>query len=359
MVLLGPSGCGKTTVVRSIAGLIEPSMGEIYIDEKLVNNLQPKDRDVSMVFQNYALYPHMSVYDNIAFPLKMRKFTKQQIDNRVRYIAELLEIDDLLFRKPRELSGGQMQRVALGRALIREPKVFLLDEPLSNLDAKLRINMRTEIKKLQKKVGVTTLYITHDQVEAMSMADTIAVMKDGMIQQIGTPLEIYNNPSNIFVAGFVGNPPMNFLNCKLLKSGKGEYYLELANSTIQFRDLDINSSFFSTKDYDGSNSNNHIDENLTIGIRPKDILFLDEDDIQFSGIKIIGEISYYEILGDSSIVEVKTGNNILHVSNVDTTLTKLFASKQVTIGIPYNKIHLFRTNTGERINNALEYTNKA
>jgi multiple sugar transport system ATP-binding protein len=186
MALLGPSGCGKTTVIRCIAGLINPTVGEIYIGDQLVNQLPPKDRDVAMVFQNYALYPHMNVYDNIAFPLKMRKIPKQQIKDKVRNISQLLEIENFLNRKPKELSGGQMQRVALGRALVREPKIFLLDEPLSNLDAKLRTSMRAEIKKLQKKIRITTLYITHDQIEAISMADRIAVMNSGLVQQIGT-----------------------------------------------------------------------------------------------------------------------------------------------------------------------------
>ena len=184
MVLLGPSGCGKTTAIRCIAGLIDPSNGQIYLGNKKVNELSPKDRDVAMVFQNYALYPHMSIHDNIAFPLRMRKKSKSDIEEKVIKMAELLGIKDLLDRKPKELSGGQMQRVALGRALVREPKLFLMDEPLSNLDAKLRTHMRTEIKKLQKKIGITTLYITHDQVEAMSMADRIAIMKNGNIQQI-------------------------------------------------------------------------------------------------------------------------------------------------------------------------------
>ncbi|MGB8102458.1 MAG: ABC transporter ATP-binding protein, partial [Nitrososphaeraceae archaeon] len=194
MVLLGPSGCGKTTVIRCIAGLTNPTDGEIFIGNELVNDLPPKDRDVAMVFQNYSLYPHMNVYDNIAFPLKMRKTERHEIDERVTNIAELLNIRHLLNRKPREISGGQMQRVALGRALVRKPRIFLMDEPLSNLDAKLRTDMRVEIKKLQRKLQITTLYITHDQVEAMSMADNIGVMESGKLQQLCNPDEIYNNP---------------------------------------------------------------------------------------------------------------------------------------------------------------------
>ena len=217
MVLLGPSGCGKTTVLRCIAGLTGITGGEIYIGDELVNKLPPKDRDVAMVFQNYSLYPHMNVYDNIAFPLKMRKTERNQINERVQNIANLLNISNLLNRKPKEISGGQMQRVALGRALVREPKIFLMDEPLSNLDAKLRTDMRVEIKKLQKKVGITTLYITHDQIEAMSMADNIGIMDAGKLLQLDTPQKVYNEPTNLFVAGFIGIPPMNFLQFEIVR----------------------------------------------------------------------------------------------------------------------------------------------
>jgi multiple sugar transport system ATP-binding protein len=195
---LGPSGCGKTTIIRCISGLIDPSDGQIFIDDKLVNGIPPKDRDVAVVFQNYALYPHMTVYDNIAFPLKMRKLSKEEVKDKVIKISQMLGISELLKRKPRELSGGQMQRVALGRALVREPKLFLLDEPLSNLDSKLRIQMRSEIKKLQKRVGVTTIYITHDQTEAMGMADKIVILNEGIIQQVGIE-EVYKKPQNILL----------------------------------------------------------------------------------------------------------------------------------------------------------------
>ncbi|RLE58654.1 MAG: sugar ABC transporter ATP-binding protein, partial [Thermoprotei archaeon] len=202
VVLLGPSGCGKTTTLRLIAGLETPDGGEIWIGDKLVNDLPPKDRDVAMVFQNYALYPHMKVYDNLAFPLRLRKLPKDKIDRKVREVAKLLRIDNLLDRYPRQLSGGQQQRVALGRALVREPHVFLMDEPLSNLDAKLRVYMRAELKRLQRELGITTIYVTHDQAEAMTMADRIVVMNEGKIQQIGTPSELYYKPANLFVAGF-------------------------------------------------------------------------------------------------------------------------------------------------------------
>ena len=211
MVFVGPSGCGKTTSLRMLAGLEDISEGNIYIGDTLVNDALPKDRDIAMVFQNYALYPHMNVYDNLAFGLKMRKVAKPEIDRRVKEAARILGIESLLNRKPKALSGGQRQRVALGRAIVREPKAFLMDEPLSNLDAKLRVQTRAEIAKLHKRLETTIIYVTHDQIEAMTLGDRIVVMKDGLIQQVGTPLEIYDHPDNIFVAGFIGTPPMNFL----------------------------------------------------------------------------------------------------------------------------------------------------
>ncbi|SVB44143.1 uncharacterized protein METZ01_LOCUS196997, partial [marine metagenome] len=211
VVLVGPSGCGKSTTLRMVAGLEEVTSGEIYIDGKLVNDIPPKDRDIAMVFQNYALYPHMTVYQNMAFGLKLRKYPKEEIDDRVREAADILGIQELLERKPKALSGGQRQRVAVGRAIVRKPKVFLFDEPLSNLDAKLRVQMRTEISKLHTRLEATMIYVTHDQTEAMTMGDRIVVMKDGRIQQNDTPLHLYNHPANQFVAGFIGSPSMNFI----------------------------------------------------------------------------------------------------------------------------------------------------
>jgi multiple sugar transport system ATP-binding protein len=211
MVLVGPSGCGKTTTLRMVAGLEEITSGEIHIGERLVNDLPPKDRDIAMVFQNYALYPHMSVYDNMAFGLKMRKFPKPEIEKRVREAAEILGIQELLKRKPRQLSGGQRQRVAVGRAIVRHPQVFLFDEPLSNLDAKLRVQMRVELKRLHERLETTAIYVTHDQVEAMTLGSRVVVMKDGLVQQVGEPMEIYSRPQNRFVAGFIGSPAMNFI----------------------------------------------------------------------------------------------------------------------------------------------------
>jgi multiple sugar transport system ATP-binding protein len=211
LVLLGPSGCGKTTTLRIVAGLERPTSGSVYIGDTLVTEVLPKDRDIAMVFQSYALYPHMTVHDNLAFPLKMRKYSKEKIEEQVNKTADALEMKNLLQRRPKELSGGQRQRVALGRAIVRNPKVFLMDEPLSNLDAKLRVQTRVELKNLQKRIGTTTIYVTHDQAEAMTLADRVAVMKDGMIQQVGPPTEIYAHPANKFVAGFIGSPAMNFL----------------------------------------------------------------------------------------------------------------------------------------------------
>ena len=215
VVLVGPSGCGKSTTLRMVAGLEDISSGELRIDGKLVNDVPPKDRDIAMVFQNYALYPHMTVYDNMAFGLKIRKFPKDKIDQRVKEAARILDIEELLDRKPKALSGGQRQRVAVGRAIVRKPKVFLFDEPLSNLDAKLRVQMRAEISNLHNRLQATMIYVTHDQVEAMTMADKIVVMKFGIIQQIGTPMDLYTKPTNKFVAGFMGSPPMNFMNLEL------------------------------------------------------------------------------------------------------------------------------------------------
>ncbi|MEA2768572.1 MAG: multiple sugar transport system ATP-binding protein, partial [Acetobacteraceae bacterium] len=215
VVLVGPSGCGKTTTLRMVAGLESITSGQVSIDEKVVNELPPMDRDIAMVFQNYALYPHMSVYDNMAFGLKMRKFDKPEIDKRVKVAADILGIQELLKRKPRQLSGGQRQRVALGRAIVRHPQVFLFDEPLSNLDAKLRVQMRVELKKLHERLGTTAIYVTHDQVEAMTLGDRVVVMRDGRVQQVGDPMELYNQPANRFVAGFIGSPAMNFAQVRI------------------------------------------------------------------------------------------------------------------------------------------------
>ncbi len=232
-VLVGPSGCGKSTILRMIAGLEEASDGEIQIGGNVVNEVPPKDRDIAMVFQNYALYPHMSVYENMAFGLKLRGYSKREIESRVKDAAQILNMDHLLSRKPKELSGGQRQRVAVGRAIVRKPKVFLFDEPLSNLDAKLRVQMRTEISKLHDRLQTTMIYVTHDQVEAMTMGDRICVMKDGIIQQLDSPLKLYNDPSNRFVAGFIGSPPMNFIELSLIEKNGTEKGLWLVENGVE------------------------------------------------------------------------------------------------------------------------------
>jgi multiple sugar transport system ATP-binding protein len=342
MVLLGPSGCGKTTVLRCIAGLTDITSGEIYIGEELVNKFPPKDRDVAMVFQNYSLYPHMNVYDNIAFPLKMRKADKNEIKDRVQKIANLLNISNLLKRKPKEISGGQMQRVALGRALVREPKVFLMDEPLSNLDAKLRTEMRVEIKKLQKKVAITTLYITHDQAEAMSMADNVAIMDAGKMLQLGSPQKVYNEPANQFVGSFIGNPPMNFLRFKIVK--EESMFLKLDNENSYEHG---NKSLIEVPAVLAANIERTRHETIILGIRPKDIAVLRNNE-EFDGLKLKGEVTYIELFGDDSIAELKLGQGSLKISNVASQIDNLIIGKEAAFGIKYDKINLF-TSSGERI----------
>jgi multiple sugar transport system ATP-binding protein len=260
LILVGPSGCGKSTTLRMIAGLEEITEGELFIGDKLVNDVAPKDRDIAMVFQNYALYPHMTVYENMAFGLKLRKTTKEEIKRRVEEAARILDIAHLLDRRPKALSGGQKQRVALGRAIVREPKVFLLDEPLSNLDAKLRATMRTELTKLHQKIGTTFIYVTHDQVEAMTMASRIVVMKDGLIQQVDTPQNLYDLPVNLFVAGFMGTPQMNFINGVIEKKGN-DLFFTFANNSLKLPPEKSNES--ELKDYVG--------KEVIGGLRPETI----------------------------------------------------------------------------------------
>jgi multiple sugar transport system ATP-binding protein len=257
VVLVGPSGCGKTTTLRMIAGLEEITGGEIHIGDKLVNDIPPKDRDIAMVFQNYALYPHMNVYDNMAFGLKLRKTPKAEIAKRVNEAAKILDIGELLKRKPKQLSGGQRQRVALGRAIVRNPKVFLMDEPLSNLDAKLRVQMRTEIAKLHKRLNATIIYVTHDQTEAMTMADRIIIMKDGLVQQIGKPQDVYDHPGNMFVAGFIGSPAMNFIDVTVTDS------LTLKHKNFELETFEMQKKAIK--------ENNLVGKDIVLGIRPEDL----------------------------------------------------------------------------------------
>jgi len=331
VVLLGPSGSGKTTTLRMIAGLETPDEGEIYIGDQLVNDLPPKDRDVAMVFQSYALYPHMTVYDNLAFPLKIRKYPRNEIDKKVREVAELLKISHLLNRKPKQLSGGEQQRVALGRALVREPKVFLMDEPLSNLDAKLRVYMRAELKRMQKELGITTLYVTHDQAEAMTMADRIAVYNQGRIQQIATPEELYHKPANLFVAGFIGAPAMNFFEATLLRKNgdllldAGEFKLPLPAAFAEYlREVTI-------------------PVDVVLGIRPEHI---DVHRERVPG-SIETEVYVIEPLGSELIIDFKMGDSIHKIKYHGEM--KLNAGDKIYITFDINRIHIFDKKTGKAI----------
>ena len=290
VVLVGPSGCGKTTTLRMIAGLEEITEGELYIDGKLVNDIAPKDRDIAMVFQNYALYPHMSVYDNMAFGLKMRKFPKHEIDTRVREAAVILGIEKYLERKPKALSGGQRQRVAVGRAIVRKPKVFLFDEPLSNLDAKLRVQMRVELSRLHNQLEATMIYVTHDQIEAMTMADRIVVMNNGLIQQTGEPLELYNKPANRFVAGFIGSPPMNFIEGSITEKS-GKKIIETYTLRITLPGAAAEKAAENRRD------------SICYGIRPENLAVRDKAEGDF----IKGVVDVVEPLGDETHIYVNSG----------------------------------------------------
>jgi multiple sugar transport system ATP-binding protein len=292
VVLVGPSGCGKTTTLRMIAGLEEISEGEILIDGKVVNNLHPKDRDIAMVFQNYALYPHMSVFENLAFGLKLRKFDKKEIERRVNEAAIILGLEKYLDRKPKALSGGQKQRVAVGRAIVRNPKVFLFDEPLSNLDAKLRVQMRSEISRLHRELEATMIYVTHDQVEAMTMGDRIVVMKDGQVQQMDTPLNLYNNPANKFVAGFIGSPSMNFISGEIIKS----------NDKIIFQSSGKKCEFIIPNKFISSLSK-YLNQGVWLGIRPEEITH--EDNSVINSVSIEAEIDLVEPLGNQTLIYFK------------------------------------------------------
>ncbi len=333
--LLGPSGSGKTTILRLIAGLEYPTEGEIYIDDRLVNDVHPKDRDVAMVFQNYALYPHMKVFDNIAFPLMMRrkqlKLSKEEIRKRVIEVARMLRIEHLLDRKPSQLSGGEQQRVALARALVRQPKVFLMDEPLSNLDAKLRLYMRTELRRLQRRLGVTTIYVTHDQVEAMSMADRIAVINKGRVQQVGTPDELYNKPANIFVAGFIGVPPMNMIPCKI--SVEDSNPLIVCEGFKKQLDREI---------YDIIEKKGYGPEVL-LGLRPEHMKISRERTAD----SIEAEVLLTEPLGSEVIVNVKLGETIVKIRAPPGTSYAM--GEKVYVVIDWSKAHLFDRETEEAI----------
>ncbi len=334
IVFVGPSGCGKSTTLRMVAGLEEISAGELYIDNKLVNDVEPKDRDIAMVFQNYALYPHMTVYDNMAFGLKLRKMPSKEIEKRVNEAAAILGISQLLTRKPKALSGGQRQRVALGRAIVREPKVFLLDEPLSNLDAKLRVQMRTEITKLHNKLATTFIYVTHDQTEAMTMGTRIVVMKDGIIQQIDTPTCLYDNPENLFVASFLGSPQMNFFKAQLVKEGDKLYSVFGSNKILvpESRAKRIIDDYYIGKD-------------VVMGVRPEDI---HDEQIFISSnpdTVINAEIDVIEKLGNETILYMKVdGKEDYTVARIDAR-SQFAAGEQVSLAIDANHIHFFDPDT--------------
>src|SRR5712692_5191884 len=304
MVFVGPSGCGKTTTLRMIAGLEAVTAGEIRIDDRVVNEVPPMDRDIAMVFQNYALYPHMSVASNLAFGLKMRKFEKAEIEKRINNAASILGIESLLQRKPRQLSGGQRQRVALGRAIVRDPKVFLFDEPLSNLDAKLRVQMRVELKKLHERLAVTSVYVTHDQVEAMTLGDRVVVMRDGWVQQVGDPMELYNTPANRFVAGFIGSPAMNFATVQVTEADGA---LWSANEGIRIKlPAEI-----------GARLRGRVGEQVTFGIRPEDLRIASGGDPKEVGFEAVVEV--IEKLGSQILLDVKVGASMM-VAAVEPTV---------------------------------------
>jgi multiple sugar transport system ATP-binding protein len=338
MVLVGPSGCGKSTTLRMIAGLEEISDGEVFIGGKLVNDVAPKDRDIAMVFQNYALYPHMSVYDNMAFGLKLLKLSKEEIRQRVDKAAEILGIEGLLERKPKALSGGQRQRIAVGRAIVRNPKVFLFDEPLSNLDAKMRVSMRAEISGLHSQLSSTMIYVTHDQVEAMTMGDRICVMKDGHIMQVADPLTIYNHPQNMFVAGFIGSPPMNFLHGQLLGEGQSLRFVEQGESG---HEVEISlTKELSQRVADSAR------QQVVLGIRPENLTSV-------TSVTAAAEDQRSEFMANVRVVEPMGSETYLHVGTGNHSMIARVSSDEhfevneaVRLCVDLNKTHLFDPTSG-------------
>ena len=332
IVLVGPSGCGKSTTLRMIAGLEEISGGELYIGDRLVNDVAPKDRDIAMVFQNYALYPHMTVYDNMAFALKLRHAPKDEIDRKVREAAEILDITQYLGRKPKAMSGGQRQRVAIGRAIVRDPQVMLMDEPLSNLDAKLRNQMRAEIIKLRQRINTTFIYVTHDQTEAMTLGDRIVIMKDGFIQQIGTPQEVFNHPYNLFVAGFIGTPQMNMFDAKLVKEN-GKYAVKLANATVVLSD----------EKQEKLAAKNVAEQDIVLGVRP--------EHIELSKEGIPAKVDVSEMMGSSVHLHVTAMDRdvVLVVSTMNMTgaeVAALTTGADVHFSFAGHVCHVFNKETG-------------
>jgi multiple sugar transport system ATP-binding protein len=334
VVLVGPSGCGKSTTLRMVAGLEEITSGEIFIDDKLVNDVPPKDRDIAMVFQNYALYPHMTVYKNMAFGLMLRKYPKSEIEQRVKEAAEILGITELLDRKPKALSGGQRQRVAVGRAIVRKPKVFLFDEPLSNLDAKMRVQMRTELTKLHQRLQSTMIYVTHDQVEAMTMGDRIVVMKDGIVHQVADPIGLYDKPVNKFVAGFIGSPPMNFLEGSLVQK----------NGSIYF-----NEGKFEVKLPEKMNSalTNYVGKEVTFGVRPEDIADTSYASYAKPENTISAKVEVVEPMGSELYVYLTTGKTPF-IARVEPHL-KVDVGQVQSLALNMDKTHLFDKQTEKTI----------
>jgi multiple sugar transport system ATP-binding protein len=324
VVLVGPSGCGKTTTLRMVAGLESITSGEILIGDTVVNELPPMDRDIAMVFQNYALYPHMSVYDNMAFGLKMRRFSRSEIKQRVSEAAEILGIGDYLQRKPRQLSGGQRQRVALGRAIVRHPQVFLFDEPLSNLDAKLRVQMRVELKKIHDRVGTTAVYVTHDQVEAMTLGDRVVVMKDGVVQQVGEPLELYNAPANRFVAGFIGSPAMNFTPVTITGADGA---LWAVNDAIRIK----------VPEEIAGRLKRQAGERMTLGIRPEDLRVVGA--AEATDLALEAEVEVVEKLGSQIMLNVRVGAGTM-VAAVEPTIRTQIRDR-LRLALNPSRMHFF------------------
>jgi len=333
IIFVGPSGCGKSTTLRMIAGLEEISSGELWIGDKIVNDVEPKDRDIAMVFQNYALYPHMSVYDNMAFGLKLRKVPKAEIDKAVHEAAKILDIEHLLDRKPKALSGGQRQRVAMGRAIVRSPKVFLMDEPLSNLDAKLRVQMRVEISKLHQRLQTTIIYVTHDQTEAMTLGTRIVVLKDGIVQQVDTPQNLYNTPNNIFVAGFIGSPQMNLVDAEVIANGS---VVDLKLSDTVTITLPAEKS---KKLIDG----NYVGKTVVVGIRPEDV----KDDADFvaknADSKFVATVKVYELLGAEVNLHYEIGD-VTCTAKVNPRTTAR-PGDEVTFAMDVDRLHVFDKET--------------
>ncbi len=339
VVFVGPSGCGKTTTLRMIAGLEEVSEGNIYIGDRLVNDVPPKDRDIAMVFQNYALYPHMNVYDNMAFGLRLRRVPRDEIDRRVREAAKILKIEHLLKRKPRELSGGQRQRVALGRAIVREPQVFLMDEPLSNLDAKLRVEMRAEISKLHRRLGVTTIYVTHDQIEAMTMGERIVVMRDGEIQQVAPPLVLYDFPENKFVAGFIGSPSMNFIEVAVVEEN-GKVYFRREGVHIRANDK-------MAKDL---KSEGYVGKRVWLGIRPEHIELKGHSTLPEDENALTGVVEIVEPLGADTEIHVDV-DGVLITARLEGHVP-VRVEETVHLLVDRDKLHAFDLETEKAISHA-------